>query len=132
MASPQQVHAKRAVTTTPLQALTLANSDVVYEWSQKLAGRVINEAGRNETAEFDRLYEILFARKPDPSERAVLQKFLAGHTQTIKEKAVAGKFSIAVPTGISDSKAVSDPIRASAFVDLVHTVANSNEFAYRN
>jgi hypothetical protein len=24
-----------------------------------------------------------------------------------------------------------DPIRAAAFVDLVHTVANSNEFIYR-
>jgi len=132
MASPQQVHSKRAVTTTPLQALTLANSDVVYEWSQKLAGRVINEAGKNENSELDRLYEILFARKPDQAEKAALEKFIAGHTLTIKEKAASGKFAIAVPVGVKDAKAVSDPIRASAFVDLVHTVANSNEFAYRN
>lgn len=133
MASAQQVHSKRAVTTTPLQALTLANSDVVYEWSQKLAGRVINESGRDQNAELDRLYEILFARKPDQTERLSLQKFLVGHTETIKEKATtSGKFAIAVPEGVKDAKAVSDPIRASAFVDLVHTVANSNEFAYRN
>ncbi len=132
MASPQQVHSKRAVTTTPLQALTLANSDIVYEWSQKLAGRVINEAGRDQRAELDRLYEILFARKPEQSERAALEKFIAGQTETIREKAASGKFAIAVPVGVKDAKAVSDPIRASAFVDLVHTVANSNEFAYRN
>jgi hypothetical protein len=133
MASPQQVHSKRAVTTTPLQALTLANSDIVYEWSQKLAGRVINEAGRDQNAEFDRLYEILFARKPDPVEKATLQKFLAGHEESIKEKAAnSGTFAIAEPEGVKDPKAFADPVRASAFVDLVHTVANSNEFAYRN
>jgi hypothetical protein len=34
-----------------------------------------------------------------------------------------------VPTGKDVS--TPDPIRASAFVDLVHTVANSNEFIYR-
>lgn len=132
MASPQQVHAKRAVTTTPLQALTLANSDLVYEWSQDLAGRVINEAGNNQTAELDRLFQILFARNPDPTEKQTLLKFLVGQEKAIKEKAVSGKFAIAVPIGVKDAKRVSDPIQASAFVDLVHAVANSNEFAYRN
>jgi hypothetical protein len=28
-------------------------------------------------------------------------------------------------------KGSQDPLRASALVDLVHTVANSNDFAYR-
>jgi hypothetical protein len=131
MASPQQVHSKRSVTTTPLQALTLANSDLVFQWSQALAGRVISEAGTNPDKELDRLYEILFARKPDRSERAELEKFLVSHETDIKGRFVDGKFAIAVPTGVKDTQKL-DPIRASAFVDLVHTVANSNEFAYRN
>ncbi|MDB6062209.1 MAG: hypothetical protein JWM78_2312 [Verrucomicrobiaceae bacterium] len=132
MASPQQVHSKRSVTTTPLQALALANSDVVYEWSQNLAGRVINEAGNDQGAELDRLFQILFARNPDKAEKDTLLKFLAGHEKTIKDKAESGKFAIAVPIGVKEDKQLKDPIRASAFVDLVHTVANSNEFAYRN
>ncbi|MBG0810797.1 DUF1553 domain-containing protein [Methylosinus sp. H3A] len=125
----QQAHSKRDVTTTPLQALTLVNNDLVFQWSQALAGRVIREAGGDETARIDRLYQILFARNPDSFERSVLKDFLDEHEKLIASRATDGKFSIAVPTG-KDLK-TTDPIRASAFVDLVHTVANSNEFIYR-
>jgi hypothetical protein len=127
--NPQQAHSKRDVTTTPLQALTLVNNDLVFQWSQALAGRVIHEAGASESARVERLYQILFARNPDDYERSALKDFLDEHEKLIASKATEGKFSIAVPTG-EDVK-TSDPIRASAFVDLVHTVANSNEFIYR-
>ena len=63
-ANPSAPHHRREVTTTPLQALTLFNSDIVVGWSQALAGRVIREAGRNESAQLDRLYQILFSRLP--------------------------------------------------------------------
>ncbi len=91
MANAQQIHSKRDVTTTPLQALTLVNSDIVFGWSQALAGRVINEAGADENARIDRLYRILFARKPSNDERAALQAFLVDHQKTIAEKAEDGK-----------------------------------------
>jgi len=130
MASAQQVHSKRDVTTTPLQALALFNSDLVFEWSQALAGRVIREAGTDESAQLDRLYEILFARKPDDAEKAALKDFLGNQEKAIVEKALSGKFAVSVPTGLKDAK-VLNPVRAAAFVDLVHTVANSNEFSYR-
>ncbi|QSA96435.1 DUF1549 and DUF1553 domain-containing protein [Methylococcus sp. EFPC2] len=130
MATPQEVHSKRDVTTTPLQALTLLHSDVVFGWSKALAGRVINEAGKEESAQLDRLYQILFARTPDRAEKDALQAFLTTQEKVIKQKAAAGKFGLNVPTGLKDAESL-DPIRAAAFVDLVHTVANSNEFAYR-
>ena len=113
-----------------MQALTLVNNDLVFQWSQALAGRVIREAGVDESARIDRLYQILFARSPDDFERQVLKKFLDEHEKLIASRATEdGKFSIAVPTG--KDLTTTDPIRASAFVDLVHTVANSNEFIYR-
>ena len=62
MANAQQVHSKRNVTTTPLQALNTLNSDIIFQWSQTLAGRVIREAGNDERAQFNRLYQILFSR----------------------------------------------------------------------
>jgi hypothetical protein len=130
MASAQQVHSKRDVTTTPLQALALVNSEQVFEWSQALAGRVISEAGKEESAQLDRLYEILYARKPSETEKATLLSFLNSHEKVVKGKVSDGKFSIAVPTGVKTT-GVLDPIRAAAFVDLVHTVANANEFTYR-
>lgn len=130
MASAQEAHSKREVTTSPLQSLTLFNSDVVFGWSQALAGRVINEAGNDETAQLDRLYQILFSRKATDGEKDILQKFLSSHEKVVREKTADGKFAISIPTGLKGDKKV-DPIHAAAFVDLVHTVANSNEFIYR-
>lgn len=133
-ANPVSPHQKRDVTTTPLQALTLFNSDIVFAWSQALAGRVINEAGGSESAQIDRLYEVLFARKPNKDEKVALQAFLTQQEKVVANKvadaAKTGTFSVAVPTGVKQGQAV-NPIRAAAFVDLVHTVANSNDFAYR-
>lgn len=130
MANPQLVHSKRDVTTTPLQALTLFNSEVVFGWSQALAGKVLNEAGSADGAQIDKLFQILFARNPDKGERATLQAFLGQQEKVIKDKISDGKFAVNTPTGLKASQKI-DPIRAAAFVDLVHTVANSNEFSYR-
>ena len=129
MANAQQIHSKRDVTTTPLQALTLINSDIVFGWSQALAGRIVNEVGWDEDAQFERLYQILFARAPKEEEKSALKTFLAQHQKTLVEKADEGKLALAVPVGVKTKP--EDPLKASAFVDLVHTVVNSNEFVYR-
>jgi len=129
-ADPSHPHHKRDVTTTPLQALTLFNSDVVLDWSQALAGRVINEAGKDESAQLSRLYEILFAREPSKEEKVALRDFLGKEQIAIQEKAATGKFDVAIPQGLKDTKGF-DPVKTAALVDLVHVVANSNDFAYR-
>lgn len=130
MASAQQVHSKRDVTTTPLQSLALFNSDTVFSWSQALAGRVINEAGNDESDQLERLYQILFARNPTDTEKETLQGFLDGQEKIVKKKVAEGKFTASVPVGVKEADKL-DPVRSSAFVDLVHAVANSNEFVYR-
>lgn len=137
MASPQQVHSKRDVTTTPLQALTLYNDELIFQWSQSLAGRVIHEVGNDSSRQIERLYQILFARKPDRFEKSALQAFLREHQNVLGEDgAPDGKLELAQPMGAllatsykrSDAH---DPLRNAAFVDLVHTLVNSNEFAYK-
>jgi len=96
---------------------------------------VINEAGRSEAAQFDRLYEVLFARHPSPQEKRALKQFPAQQEKVISQKVAesseTGRFSVAVPKGLAPQAAALNPIRAAAFVDLVHTVTNSNDFAYR-
>jgi hypothetical protein len=130
-ANPSQPHHKRDVTTTPLQALTLFNSDIIFNWSQSLAGRVINEAGKDEGAQLDRLYQVLFSRNATKDEKVALKGFLRAQEKVIEQKtAASGKFEIATPIGLKPDSQL-NPIRAAAFVDLVHTVANSNDFAYR-
>ena len=132
-ADPSKAHQKRDVTTTPLQALTLFNSDIVFGWSQALAGRVISEAGKDETAQLNDLYEILFSRQPTKEERAALKDFLKEQEKQIVAKtadAKDGKYELALPTGLKNG-AAGDPVHLAAFVDLVHTVVNTNDFAYR-
>ncbi len=129
-ANPSNPHHKREVTTTPLQALALFNSDIVSNWSQALAGRIINAAGKDENAQLDQLYITLFSRKPSKEERDVLKSFLDNQEKVIQERVWTGKFEVAVPTGLKQGTRI-NPVRAAALVDLVHTVSNSNDFAYR-
>ena len=129
-ANPNIPHHKRDVTTTPLQALTLFNADLTLDWSKALAGRVINEAGLDESAQLSRLYQILFARDPNKAEKAALKEFLNNEEKNVASKSSDGKFEVAVPTGVKSGIKL-NPVKAAAFVDLVHTVANSNDFAYR-
>jgi hypothetical protein len=129
-ASQQATHARRDVTTTPLQALTLINNDLVYKWSQNLAGRVIREAGNNEAAQLERLYQILYARSPDKVEKETLVSYLNQHEKVLKEQVTTGKLAVAIPTGLKEVPNT-DPLRLAAFVDLAHTLVNANEFTYR-
>lgn len=130
MANSQQIHSKRNVTTTPLQALALLNNDVVFKLSQNLAARVLAEAGNDENREFTRLYQILFARNPDRAERKLLHTFLENHEKIISDKASGGSLTLALPVAWSASDKP-DPIRAAALVDLVDAVVNTNDFVYR-
>lgn len=194
-ANPQSPHFKRDVTTTAPQALALVNSDLVLGWSQALAGRVIREAPASESAQIDRVYEILFARKPTAKEKDKLVAFLntqealqAAQASTVKKQHLpegwgvdpklarqidgfykaayqrepdryernallahldaqaakrktaaagdspddgGGLFAIAGAVAATSPLKGQSKARAAAFVDLVHTLVNTNEFTYR-
>ena len=66
-----QVRAKRPVSTTPLQALNLMNSDFVVEQSGFIAARAMKESGGDDTAAaVKRSFELLLSRQPDADELA--------------------------------------------------------------
>jgi hypothetical protein len=67
---------------------------------------------------------------PTDDEKSTLVGFLDGQEKVIKKKVAEGKFTASLPVGVKDTDSL-DPVRSSAFVDLVHAVANSNEFIYR-
>jgi hypothetical protein len=124
-------HPAREVTTTPLQALALLNNDQVEEYAQALAGRILKDAG-DDAGRIDRLYQVLFSRAPDEFEKAALLSYLDNHVKVLEEKADNnGRLLVATPIGYKLSESKLDPLRAAAFVDLVHVVGNSNDFVYR-
>ncbi|MBT3637426.1 MAG: DUF1553 domain-containing protein [Opitutae bacterium] len=65
-----QVRSKRPVSTTPLQALNLMNSDFVVDQSKHLSERAIREAGEGDLpGAVNRSFELLLSRKPTKDER---------------------------------------------------------------
>lgn len=65
-----QVRAKRPVSTTPLQALNLMNSDFVQAQSQLIADRAKAETNGETKETIVRCFELLLTRSPAPDELA--------------------------------------------------------------
>lgn len=63
-----QVRAKRPVSTTPLQALNLMNSQFVQHQADLLAKRAIEFAAGDTRAAIKRCFELLLGRQPDKQE----------------------------------------------------------------
>ncbi len=59
---------RRAVTTTPLQSLSLMNNSFVLQMADYFAQRVVAEAGSETTAQVIHAWELALARKPNETE----------------------------------------------------------------
>ena len=66
---------RRSRSNTPLQSLTVANSEAIFELAQVLGERVLAEGGDDEQR-VQWLYERCLARRPDAEERAILTDYL--------------------------------------------------------
>jgi hypothetical protein len=74
--------ARRDISTSPLQALTLLNDPMFVEVAQAL-GRLAAEAGPDDDARFSLLARRLFSRDLDGAERALLGDYLAAQRRRI-------------------------------------------------
>lgn len=63
-----QVRAKRPVSTTPLQALNLMNSDFVLDQSRLIAKRALQDGDGSQSKAIDRCFELLLGRTPSDQE----------------------------------------------------------------
>ena len=66
---------RRNVTTTPLQALSMMNGDLIHEEASFLAKRVEKEGGAARAAQVRRLFEIVLNRPAKPDELQTFAKF---------------------------------------------------------
>ena len=66
----------RDITTTPIQSLLLLNSPFMLKRGEILAARIAKEAPSDEAAQVRRLYQVLFARTPTPTEAGRAASFL--------------------------------------------------------
>ena len=66
---------RRSTTTTPLQALSMLNGDLVNEGAIHFAQRIVREAGPGRLDQISRAFEIVLNRKPRPEELARFAQF---------------------------------------------------------
>ena len=94
--------ARRYVTTTAPQALTLLNDALVLGHAKTFAARVLTDAGTDPDRVIDRAFALALCHPPTSEERATMRAFLAAHS---------GPFP-------------------DAAADLCHALLNLNEFLY--
>ncbi len=76
---PSTTTPRRAVTTTPLQALALLNNAMVLHLAEQFARRLRQESGDDVAAQVRRAYELAYARPADGRELAVVVPFVRRH-----------------------------------------------------
>jgi hypothetical protein len=72
-----QVRAKRPVSTTPLQALNLMNSDFVMDQASRIAQRALEQSGDDVQRAVDYCFEALLGRAADPAELSTCTRIAA-------------------------------------------------------
>ncbi|MGI9472601.1 MAG: DUF1553 domain-containing protein, partial [Rubripirellula sp.] len=71
--------ARRAETTTPLQALTTLNHDFTLVMSRAMAQRLVTDAGEEPARQVNRAFQICFGRAPSETERQACLTVLQQH-----------------------------------------------------
>ncbi len=120
--------ARRGVTTTAPQALSLLNDKVILRAATAFASRVLKDCETDVNAQIAAVYRLAFSRKPDAAEQQSAVEFLQKQAAIIKAR-MDRKQAVAQLPNLPVSV---DPAHAAAFVDLCHALLNSNEFVYVN
>jgi hypothetical protein len=128
MPDPHESCSRRNVTTSPIQALHLLNSQQTLAWAQSFAARVLGGESRDVTQYIATAFLLAYARHPDAEEMKIAQGFFQGHREVLAER-LARAEPLALPTYVPEKV---DPVTAATLVDLCHMLLNSNEFVYCN
>jgi len=119
----------RKNTVTPSQSLDLLNNDLVVQWAQAFAGRVLNDSGLTPAAQVDRAFKLAYGRAPNAEEQKLGVDFLARQAPALKERLSGDKAKPPLPANMP---AGVDQAEAAALVDLSQALLDSNEFLYIN
>jgi len=108
--------AQRIISTVAPQALTLLNGEFMHEQAAAMAGRLVREAGRDDTARVERAYLLAFGRLPSEQERTAVLEFLDRQRGQIAAD--------------SPEEETVKSIDFKALTALCLVILNTNEFAY--
>src|SRR6185295_4765551 len=85
---PSTVSPRRAVTTTPLQALSMLNNAFVLRMADRFAERLKKEAGDDVAKQVGRAYELAYGRRATDEEIARVRPVIERHELAVFCRAV--------------------------------------------
>jgi hypothetical protein len=98
------------------------------DWARLLAGRVLDDSGLSPEQQVERAYRLVFSRAPKPEESRLISDFLHQQSGLLSARMANGE-KVPIPASVPQGML---PAEAAAFVELCHTLLNSNEFIYMN
>ncbi len=116
----------RIRSNTPLQSLTLANDEGLFELAQAFAGRTLRECSDDNAQRMKHMFRLAFARTPAKSELERLLQFYAQQRRDFASD-VAGASKIA---GSAEPYAA-DYAEAAAWTATARAIMNLDEFITR-
>ncbi|MEM1295344.1 MAG: DUF1553 domain-containing protein [Verrucomicrobiota bacterium] len=118
----QTVCTRRERSNTPLQALTVANSQALFEMAQGLSNRLMQEA--NSSTERIRLaFELCYSRPPSETEMKVLIDFQVSQAAQFKANPASAK--LVAPDDARNSA------EAASWTAVARALMNTDEFITR-
>src|SRR5205085_2705643 len=73
------------------QSLDLLNSNLVLEWAQAFAGRILNDSGLTPQAQIERAFKLAYGRAPNAEEQKFANDFLAKQMPIMAERLASDK-----------------------------------------
>ncbi len=116
----------RIRSNTPLQSLTMANDEGLFELAQEFAARVLRESGKSDDARMTRMFRLALARKPGDGELRRLLEFKEAQRKGF-ESDTAGASKVA---GAAEEFA-GNYAEAAAWTATARAVMNLDEFITR-
>jgi Protein of unknown function (DUF1553) len=117
--------ARRARTNTPLQALVLLNDPTYVEAARALAQRVIKEAGNDPVKRINVAFNLVTARKPQPSEVNILLQLAKQQQEDYRHKKELSQKLVAV--GESKADPALNVTDLAAWTTVASTILNLDE-----
>jgi hypothetical protein len=118
--------ARRQVTSTPLQALTLLNDPQFAEAGRVLAERVLTEHGEDIDAAIETTFRSILGRRPLPREREILRQLYDEQLQLFSDDSQAAEKYLAAGDRPRDKNLPAPKLAAAAV--LASALMNHDEF----
>lgn len=122
----QSVCTGRVRSNTPLQSLTLANDESLFELARGLAARLLREVPDDDDARIRRAFLLCYSRPPSASELNAVASFRESQLTSFQ-----GDPAAASEVAPKDKPAGIDDVTAAAWTAVARALMNTDEFITR-